>query len=89
MPGFAVGCPQRLAVRQGDSPKHEQHTTSILGMALDPTGDYLAILTRHDLQIWSGGQHQLLLGWAATELQNVEEELQEEEDVYVLSLIHI
>lgn len=49
MPGFAVGCPQRLAVRQGDSTG--PHPTSILGMAADPTGAYIAILTRHDLQV--------------------------------------
>lgn len=49
MPGFAVGCPQRLAVRQGGSTG--PHPTSILGMASDPTGAYLAILTRHDLQV--------------------------------------
>lgn len=94
MPGFAVGCPQRLAVRQGDSVRH---TTSILSMAADPTGQYLAILTRHDLQVWSGGHHQLLLGWAATTTgggnasaaalesdgDDDEAALQEDEEVYV------
>lgn len=44
-----MGCPQRLAVRQGDSTG--PHPTSILGMAADPTGAYIAILTRHDLQV--------------------------------------
>ncbi len=78
MPGFAVGCPQRLAVQQGDSPRH---STSILGIAADPTGHYLAILTRHDLQVWSGGHHQLLLGWAATAWND--DLLEEDEAVYV------
>lgn len=81
MPGFAVGCPQLLAVRQGASARR---TTSILSMAADPTGHYIAILTRHDLQIWSAGHHQLLLGWATT-IDDGDEEvlLQEDEEVYV------
>jgi hypothetical protein len=47
MPGFAIGCPQRLAVGQGPT----RRPTAILGMAADLTGKYLAILTHHDIQV--------------------------------------
>lgn len=49
MPGLARGCPQRLSVTQARSSR----PTSILAMGLDGTGHYLAILTRHDLQVRS------------------------------------
>lgn len=51
MPGFSLGCPQKLRVAQQRG-KRDRPTT-ILAMALDPSGHFLAVLTRHELQVSS------------------------------------
>ena len=48
MPGFSIGCPHKLLVCRGGQ---RDRPTTILAMALDPLGQMLAILTRHELQV--------------------------------------